>query len=549
MTQHLLRILLIENNPIDAELCLAVLRRAGLEMESEVIQRKEDFRSKVGVGAYDVILADFNLPGWNGMEAFKYLRDRGDDIPFILVSGAVGDEIAVEYIKQGISDYVLKDSMARLPTAIRRALQEKEVRAKREQVEEEIRCLNEHLEQQVAERTAQLEAANKELHAENSERQRAEQTLEQLRRQFELILNSAGEGVCGLDQSGLCIFFNPAGATMLRSSPTDLTGKHIYDILRLTPPSDLSPSAGAHPIHAILINGEALREENKLLWRQDGTSFVADYIITPIRNDQGETLGAVVVFRDVTERRAVEEMKDEFISAVSHELRTPLTAIRATLGLLGTGKLCGTPGGCQKIISTGLANVERLVRMVSDILDLERMKSRETRIEKKVCDAGELLTQAADLMSVTAESQGVRLVVRRLSARFWADPDRMMQVLINLLGNAIKFSPPETEVSLAAKRVDGELIFQVKDQGRGIPAHKASLVFERFQQVDASDSREKGGTGLGLAICRSIVKQHGGRIWMESKPGRGSTFFFAIPAGKGVHSPAEKKDQKCLERS
>lgn len=237
------------------------------------------------------------------------------------------------------------------------------------------------------------------------------------------------------------------------------------------------------------------------------------------------------------------------ILTVSHELRTPLTAIRAALGLLATGKLCPVSGGCQKLVATATANVDRLVRLVNDILDLERIESSGTGIEKRVCDAGELLGQAADLMSVTAESQGVKLAVERLSAPFWADPDRMMQVLINLLGNAIKFSPPNAEVSLSAERVEGEIVFQVKDQGRGIPAHKASLLFERFHQVDTSDSREKGGTGLGLTICRSIVAQHGGRIWMESAPGRGSTFFFAIPAGECAHSSAREEDQKCLGRS
>lgn len=262
-----------------------------------------------------------------------------------------------------------------------------------------------------------------------------------------------------------------------------------------------------------------------------------------------------VAARDVTESHRAQEALQQLqrqqtlILTLSHEIRTPLTAIRAALGLLATGKVCTAPGGCQKLVATGMANADRLVRLVNDILDIERMESGEVLIAKKVCDAGDLLAQAVDLMSVTAESHGVRLAAKKLSTLFWADPDRMMQVLINLLWNAIKFSPPDTEVLLSAERVEGEIIFQVKDHGRGIPADKASLVFERFHQVDISDSREKGGIGLGLAICRSIVMQHGGRIWVESTPGCGSTFFFAIPADERGYTPSGKECQECLVRS
>src|SRR5262249_21743130 len=147
---------------------------------------------------------------------------------------------------------------------------------------------------------------------------------------------------------------------------------------------------------------------------------------------------------------------------------------------------------------------------------------------KTRCNMADLMTRVGDEMQGMAEKAGVTLVVQPAQAQLWVDPDRLMQTLTNLLSNAIKFSLAGTTVWLRAERQGEPLLVEVEDQGRGIPADKLESIFERFQQVDASDSREKGGTGLGLAICRSIVHQHGGRIWAESTLGAGSTFSLTL---------------------
>src|SRR6185369_3840579 len=141
----------------------------------------------------------------------------------------------------------------------------------------------------------------------------------------------------------------------------------------------------------------------------------------------------------------------------------------------------------------------------------------------------------------------VTLAVQAQPLRLWADPDRLVQTLINLLSNALKFSPPQTAVRLSVQRQGEEAVFTIRDQGRGIPADKLESIFERFQQVDASDSRQKGGTGLGLAICRSIVQQHGGRIWVESELGAGSTFSFTVPMWKEAEQPLAAPAGQPLE--
>jgi PAS domain S-box-containing protein len=233
---------------------------------------------------------------------------------------------------------------------------------------------------------------------------------------------------------------------------------------------------------------------------------------------------------DITEQRVVEQMKQEFIAVVSHELRTPLTSIRGSLGLLGAGLLDDNPVLRQRMLTVAQLEVERLTRLVNDILDLERLESHQARFDRAWHNAAELIqTVSHSLQSVAAETRITLVWEVPLNLKIWADADRIAQVLINLINNAIKFSPEHTMITTMAEMVDNRVIFRIRDQGRGIPAHQLETVFDRFKQLDASDSRAKGGTGLGLSICRGIVEQHGGKIWVESVVGEGSTFCFTLP--------------------
>jgi len=223
-------------------------------------------------------------------------------------------------------------------------------------------------------------------------------------------------------------------------------------------------------------------------------------------------------------------MKDEFVSTVSHELRTPLTSIRGSLGLLSTGLLGEMGEKASNLLRIAVNNSDRLVRLINDILDLERMQSGRAPLTYRSCDLEDLARQAIDAMTPMAEAAKVQLLMEAGPAQIEVDPDRMQQVLTNLLSNAIKFSPAGAQVSVSIERLLDGVTISVKDNGRGIPKDKLESIFDRFQQVDASDARQKGGTGLGLAICRTIVMQHGGRIWAERNADRGSTFRMFLPS-------------------
>ncbi|BAY11238.1 PAS domain S-box protein [Calothrix sp. NIES-2098] len=249
----------------------------------------------------------------------------------------------------------------------------------------------------------------------------------------------------------------------------------------------------------------------------------------PIENERGEIIRVGGIAEDITELQKVEQIKSEFISIVSHELRTPLTAIRAALGLLNSGIYDQKPEKSKQMIEVAAVESERLVRLVNDILDLERLESGRSVLKKTTCEAADLIQQAVAGVKAIAKQQNISFDIHPTNAQVWAAADAIIQTLTNLLSNALKFSPPNSTITISVEQQTDRVQFQIRDRGRGIPADKLELIFGRFQQVDASDSRDKGGTGLGLAICRSIINQHSGKIWAESTLGAGSTFFFTLP--------------------
>ena len=237
--------------------------------------------------------------------------------------------------------------------------------------------------------------------------------------------------------------------------------------------------------------------------------------------------------RRLTERSELDTLKDEFISTVSHELRTPLTSIRGSLGLLSSGVMGSLDPKAQNLLRIAVTNTDRLIRLINDILDLERMESGRAPLQLRRCSLHELAISAVDTMTPMAEAAAVHIEVTTAGAAdglfFDADADRILQVLTNLLSNAIKFSPAASTIRLQAESTSDSILLRVSDEGRGIPADKLDNIFDRFQQVEPSDARQKGGTGLGLAICRTIVQQHSGSIWAQRNLGPGTTFYVMLP--------------------
>ncbi|MBI2683533.1 MAG: PAS domain S-box protein [Acidobacteriales bacterium] len=369
---------------------------------------------------------------------------------------------------------------------------------------------------------------------------RARKEADERNRRLTQILEATTDLVSIADASGRLIYLNRAGREMLGLTPdADLGSLTLRDMRPVTVADKVVNQA----IPAAIQTG-AWSGESALLSR-DGREVPVSEVLLAHRSPEGDLQYFSTVARDITDRHELERLKDEFISTVSHELRTPLTSIRGSLGLLAGGAVGQMPEKGQRMLEIAVANTDRLVRLINDILDIERMESGRVAMVKKPVSAGELMWQAAEVMHSMAEKAGVKLEVQPVDAMMQADPDRILQTFTNLISNAIKFSPRGGVVRFMATEGRDNVLFRLADQGRGIPEDKLESIFGRFQQVDTSDAREKGGTGLGLAICRSIVEQHGGRIWAESKTGEGSTFSVWIPmAASEETAPVPPRDER-----
>jgi PAS domain S-box-containing protein len=382
-----------------------------------------------------------------------------------------------------------------------------------------------------------------------TEQHEAEEALRLATRQRELILESVGDGIYGIDLYGRLTFVNQAAARTLGYTPEELTGRDLHEAVYRSHADGTPYRKSASPILMAMHKSTAIRMRDEVFWRQDGVPIPVDYSASPMLED-GRISGMVVAFQDISERRRLEKMKDEFISTVGHELRTPLTSLRASLGLISSGSLDKRPEKRLQMFEMAIGNCDRLVKLVNDILDFDSVEKGRLALNRKPAKTIDLLHSAAAAANRSAASAHIQFGIEAGDDLVLVDEERILKVLGELITNAIKFSPPETQIRLAAHISDAnpsrhgapdssvsdsslsgsaDVCFIVEDQGRGIPPEKLDRIFDRFHQGDASDSRARGGTGLGLALCRSIIEQHGGRIWVESMPEKGSRFSFTVP--------------------
>lgn len=357
-----------------------------------------------------------------------------------------------------------------------------------------------------------------------TDRKQNEAERARLSRERALILDSTGEGIIGLDSAGRVKFANKAATRLLMGGGAELDGE-LHEHWLHTPEH---PHRDDCPITAAYTRGETHQVTAAMFSRRYADPMPVDYVSAPIIQD-GSTTGAVIAFRDITDRIEVERMKDEFVSVVSHELKTPLTSMSGALRLLDSGRLGDLPPAGARMLEIASENTDRLIRLVNDILDVERFRAGKAALEPVVIDVVALAKGAQATMSPMASAAGVDLRVDTVPVEVRADPDRLIQALTNLLSNAIKFSPRGGVVTLKVAPQGEDVRISVQDQGPGIPRAHRTRIFERFHQVDSSHAREKGGTGLGLAICRWIAEAHGGTIGVDSPIGEGSTFFLILP--------------------
>jgi PAS domain S-box-containing protein len=622
-----LRVLILEDEPADAELMVYALRQAGFDPNATRVDSEEDYIRGLEARP-DVILADHRLPQYDSVRALTRLRERGLEAPFVVVSGTIGEDLAVELLKQGAADFVLNDRLARLGPAVGQALEHQRLRAQKLLAEQKLlaserrfRALIEwssdgialldsdakirytstatvrilgYLLEEVLGRDAfdfvhpedcpfvrahfdgirqspgrvgsatfralhndgtwrWIEAVGTNLLAEpdmNSvvinyrdvtDREQGRQELQRQTRLLQSILQSMSEGVIVADTGERFLIFNPAAERMLGLGATDAPSSEWPGRYHLFLPDGATP----HPVDQFpllrAIRGETTTEMEVLVrppHAPDGLLMLVSG--RPVPDEAGDVIGGVIVCHDVTARRKAQETLaqcaeelarsnqelEQFAYVASHDLQEPLRMVSTFTQRLAQRYRGQLDPKADQYIAFAVEGCQRMQRLIEDLLTYSRVRTRGRTPEP--VDSGAVLDRTlADLRPAIAEAGAE--VTHDPMPTVAADPVQLGQVFQNLIGNALKFhsdQPPRIHVT--ARRDGGRWVLGVTDNGIGIDPQYFERIFVMFQRLHTRE--EYPGTGIGLAVCKKVVERHGGRIWVESQLGRGSTFYVSLPA-------------------
>jgi PAS domain S-box-containing protein len=337
-----------------------------------------------------------------------------------------------------------------------------------------------------------------------------------------------------VDLHGATTFVNPAAARMVGWTVDELIGKSQHDVVHHSR-LDGAPYPSEHcPIHATLNDGQVHHVANEVFWRRDHERFPVEYVSTPIRDENGDLVGAVITFRDITERIEIDRLKDEFVSTLSHELRTPVTSIKGFLDLIIEDDSPGFTEEQRTFLEAAARNTQRLERLIGSLLDISRLEAGRLQINVMSFDFRVVVELTLDDMRADIDGKYLDVTVTGAAdpSVVWADRNRTIQILANLMSNAIKYTLPRKSIKIeidAGVTEDGLLRVDVVDEGSGVPPDAVNRVFDKFYRVEGSGTGSATGTGIGLAISKVLVELQGGDIWVESELGKGSTFSFTLP--------------------
>ena len=486
-----LRVLLVEDSPDDAELVELELIRGGLVPEITRVETAGEMRACLARGGWDVVLSDYHLPAFGAEAALETLQASGVDLPFIILSGLVRAEEAVKLMKRGACDFLDKAALARLVPAIEREIRDAADRAQRREAEERVRVLSMAVEQSPV-------------------------------------------AVLITDTKGVITYVNPCFC--------GTSGYDSREVVGLTPD--------------IIKGGETSPDEYKALWRtiadghvwrgmfhnrrKDGSYYWDEASISPVRSPDGEISHYVGISQDVSERqakdlelrKAIEHLTsanaelERFAYVASHDLQEPLRTLTSFTQLLERRYSNALGPEANEYMTFIVDAAKRMHRLINDLLTYSRISASEEGFV--LLSMADVCQQALQNLKSSMEDVAAEVEVGDLP-KVMGDESQLMQLFQNLIGNAIKFHRDGVapRVVVKARRGDGEWVVSVKDNGIGVAASDQDI-FEIFRRLHSHS--QYPGTGVGLAVCKNIVLRHQGRIWVESQPGEGSTFFFSIPA-------------------
>ena len=496
-----LRVLHLEDNRKDAELVQEALRDVGYDCDWALVQTRADFLAALEQGGFDVILADYSLPSFDGLTALALAREKCPDVPFIVVSGTLGEEFAIESLKSGATDYVVKKRLSRLAPVVRRAVLEAQERAERKRAEEVL-----HL------RTRALEAA--------------------------------ANGVVITDREGTIIWVNAACTALTGYDAAELVGKNPR-ILK----SGHQDEAFYRDLWTTIANGGVWQGEivNR---RKDGSLYTEEMTITPVQDQTGQAIHYIAIKQDVTERnqaeeeirrlneeleervrartaqlQAVNQELEAFTYSVAHDLRAPLRHVQGFSKVLVEDFAPKLDPAAQKHLYDIMEASETMGRLIDDLLNLTHLGRQKPSL--RATGLKSLLDEALEDLESEMKGRDIQWHIGELPF-VDCDPGLMKQVFLNLLSNAIKYTRPRKPavIEVGQTMANGRPTIFVRDNGVGFNMKYADKLFGVFQRLHRKEDFE--GTGVGLATVQRIIQKHGGRIWAEAELNKGATFYFSL---------------------
>ncbi len=542
------KILILEDNDSDADLLCRELKKSGMAFTSKIVQNRIDYELALKNFQPDIILSDYSLPSFDAVTAFNIKQIHYPLLPFIIVSGIIGEENAVGLINSGVTDYASKDNLFALPAKIQRALKDTSIRLEKLLADDQLKA-----------QAAALLIANQELVLKNEEK---EKNAHQLRRSNELLIEEKEKvRSINLELSKLNLELEDRVASrtkalaesehrfrnMMETIPqiawtNTISGKVNYYNQRWYDYTGLNhqqtdTSGFTNVIHPDDLE-DGLNQFTTLYKSLEGGEFQirakrADGMyrwhlirVMPINNAEGKLLQWVGTATDIQELKLLEQHKDDFISIASHELKTPITSLKASLQLLDRMKDSPSAVMLPKLITQANKSLDKVYILIDDLLNTSKANAGQLIISCKKYNLFDAINECCE--NVLRESNFTYKIEGDAQLEVYADPDRIEQVVINFITNAMKYAPGSKEIKVRVETVSGMVKVSVMDIGNGIPAEKLSFLFDRYYRVDHSGA-SYSGLGLGLYICSEIMKRHNGTIGAESEIGIGSTFWFKLP--------------------
>ncbi|MDZ8263845.1 response regulator [Nostoc sp. ChiQUE01b] len=515
---NVLRFLLLEDSPLDAELAQMILTEAGINCQLIRVETGADFLAALETEVFDLILADYALPSFDGISALEIARNRCPEVPFIFVSAVLGEELAIEALKKGATDYVLKQRLGRLVPSVQRALREAKERRKRKQ---------------------------------------AEESLQKSEAKYRRIVDTSYEGIWMIDSEARTEYVNQRLSQMLGYTAEEMLGCSIFDFM-----DRADGIAAEEKLEWLKREGSDLKEGR--LRCKDGSYIWTLISARAIFGEQNEFLGAIAMLTDITDRKRTESerdrllqleqiaraeaeaanrIKDEFLAVLSHELRSPLNPILGWAKLLQSRKF--DEAALKKALKTIERNAKLQAQLIEDLLDVSRILQGKLSLNTIPIDLVSTLEAAMETVHLAAEAKTIEIetMLDPNVGKVLGDPARLQQVFWNLLSNAIKFTETKGKVNVRLQRIDAQAQITVSDTGKGIDPDFLPHVFDYFRQGDSTTTRRFGGLGLGLAIARHLIEMHGGTVGAQS-PGEGKGAIFTVRLPLIKDSTTIKDDTK-----